>query len=293
MKALVVTNCATAAYTSGLRALFPDWEVKGADLSLAHKWLVDEPNATFQEFLTAARLLVLPAADEPLFQEHLAGKEVLVIPYFHFRAFHPDSFHLGCGDRPVPSVLVSGNLHSRIAVTAKVLGMTENDAIAAFSARIYERIGYYSVFESEKSELLERFFAQGIDIEPDFENWLRSGNFLYTYNHAKAFVFNDILLRGLYGRFIDKSQMGAAHAALARVPDYLEPAIRWPVYPEIARNYGFESELVWRTGVDAGPKSLSLNEFIALSFETLARYPELDAGCIPGFEECRAALLQV
>ena len=293
MKALVVTNCATAAYTSGLRALFPDWEVKGADLNVARKWLVEEPNAAFREFLTTAQLLVLPAVDEPLIQGHLAGKEVLVIPYFYFRAFHPDSFHLGCGDRPVPSILGSGNLHSRIAVTAKVLGMTENDAISAFNARAYERVGYFSVFEPEKVELLARFVAQGIDIKADFENWLRRGNFLYTYNHAKAFVFNDILLRALYDRFIGNSTMGAARTALAQVPDYLEPAIRWPVYPEIARHYGFESELVWRTGVDAGPKSFSVDEYIALSFETFARYPELDAGCIPGFEECRDALLQV
>ena len=44
MKALVVTNCATAAFTTGLRLLFPEWEVKGANLDVALRWLGPEPN---------------------------------------------------------------------------------------------------------------------------------------------------------------------------------------------------------------------------------------------------------
>ncbi|HTV33349.1 MAG TPA: hypothetical protein VME69_09670 [Methylocella sp.] len=47
MKVLVVSNCATIAYASGLRALFPDWDVKGADLVAATKF-VEERNPAFQ-----------------------------------------------------------------------------------------------------------------------------------------------------------------------------------------------------------------------------------------------------
>jgi len=76
MKALVVTNCATAAYTSGLRALFPAWEVKGAQLDTARNWVGEEPNPSFIEFLSSADLLLTAMPDEPMF----AGKAKLVVP---------------------------------------------------------------------------------------------------------------------------------------------------------------------------------------------------------------------
>src|ERR1700731_3947258 len=126
MKALVVTNCATAAYTSGLRALFPDWEVKGANLEVAQKWLGEEPNAAFRAFLAASNLLLLGTENESAFVEFVSGKDVLSVPYFYFRGYHPDSFHLGIADKAVPSVLQTGNLHSRLAVASFVLGLSRD-----------------------------------------------------------------------------------------------------------------------------------------------------------------------
>ena|SRR5438105_1386208 len=292
MKALVVTNCATAAYTSGLRALFPEWDVRGTALDVAQKWLAEEPNPAFRAFLSDADLLVLGSENESVFAEFAAVKDVISIPYFYFRGLQPDSFHLGVGEEPVPSVLQTGNLHSRIAAAAFVLGLTQKQAVAAFNARTYDRIGYFSLFEPEWQNLLERFAAKRIDLARVFETWRASGNFLYTYNHAKAFVFNDILLEALSGQLLDPARRRAAQAALAIVPDYLEPSIRWPVYPDIAARYGINNDFLWRTGVNAGPVSMTLDDFVAQSFETLARFPELTFDCIPGFDSCRAALVE-
>jgi hypothetical protein len=286
MKALVVTNCATAAYTSGLRALFPDWEVKGAELNTARNWVGGEPNPSFIEFLASTDLVLTAMPDEPMF----AGNAKLVVPAFHFRAYHPDSFHLSCGDVAIQSVLKSGNLHSRIAATAFLLGMSRNDAIAAFDAGTYERTGYFAVFEAEKTELLQRFALHGIDLAAAFDRWTQTGNFLYTYNHPKASIFSDVLLQALKARFIESRQMASARATLATVPDYLEPSIRWPVYPEIAALYRFDSEMVWRTGRDAGSVSMSLEDFVGRSFEVLQTLSDISADCIPGFAQCRDAL---
>jgi hypothetical protein len=292
MKALVITNCATAAYTTGLQAIFPDWEVKGANLDVAQKWLGDEPNTAFRQFLCDANLLVLGTENESAFEAFASGKDVLSIPYFYLRGFHPDSFHLGVADKSVPSVLRTGNLHSRIAAACSVLGLTQRETVAAFNSTTYEAVGYFSAFQSEERNLLARFAAKGIELAQAYERWRSSGNFLYTYNHPKAFVFNDILLEALAGRFIDEAQRRSAHAALGAVPDYLKPSIRWPVYPEIAARHGIETDFLWRTGVSAGPVSFTLDEFVAQTFETLAHRPELTADCIPGFEYCRAALVE-
>lgn len=291
MKALVVTNCATPAYTSGLRALFPKWEVKGANLDVAQKWLGTERNDAFCTFLRDSDMLLLGSENEAEFAEYASGKDVISIPYFYFRGFHPDSFHLGVGNRPLPSVLGTGNLHSRIVAAAFLLGLPQKSAVEGFHTATYDRIGYFSLFPSERQNLLERFGAKHIDLKQSFESWHASGNFLYTYNHAKAFVFNDILLEALSDRYLDVSQRQAAQRALAAVPDYLEPSIRWPVYPDIAARYGIESDFLWRTGVTAGPVSMTLEDFVARTFETLSTVPDLSAGCVPGFESCRDALL--
>ncbi|HEX3430064.1 MAG TPA: WcbI family polysaccharide biosynthesis putative acetyltransferase [Rhizomicrobium sp.] len=292
MKALVVTNCATAAYTSGLRVLFPEWEVKGANLDVAEKWLDEEPNGTFHAFLTQSDVLVLGSENEARFAEFAPGKEVLSIPYFHFRGLHPDCFHLGVGGRPISSVLKAGTIHSRLAVAAFLLRLPRAATAALFNGSTWERLGYYSVFEAEKRQLLERFRQFGIDLSPAFERWRAQGNFLYTYNHPKAFVFNDILLEALRGHFLDELACESARAALASVPDYLEPSIRWPVYPEIAARHGIAADFVWRTGTKAGPITLTRDDFIAETFDALTEYPELHGACVPDFDTVRAALME-
>jgi hypothetical protein len=291
MKALVVTNCATAAYTAGLRAIFPDWDVKGAQLDVARKWLTDEPNPAFGEFLGQVMFLITSEPDNEMFAQLPPGATRLVIPVFYFRGYHPDSFHLGSETETVPSVLRSGNLHSRIAATASVLGLTQEDAIAAFNGRVYERIGYLSVVDRERAELFERFAADRIQLATNFNDWIRYGNFLYTYNHPVAFVFNDILLAALAGRFLDLRRVPTARQAMADIPDFLAPSLRWPVYPEIAEAHGFTSEFVWRTGENSGAERMGIEEFVARSYAIFASCPSLAADWIPGFDRCREALI--
>ena len=77
-------------------------------------------------------------------------------------------------------------------------------------------------------------------------------------------MFNDILIESLSGRFLDASEQDAARETLASVPDYLEPSIRWPVYPEIAAQQGMRIDC--RAGVTAQglPANVSLNLYRVL-----------------------------
>jgi bacterioferritin-associated ferredoxin len=54
-----------------------------------------------------------------------------------------------------------------------------------------------------------------------------------------------------------------------------------------------EAEFVWRTGVNAGPISMALDEFIARTFECLRSRSGVGADCVPAFDQCRAALLDI
>lgn len=290
MKALVVTNCATAAYTAGLRAIFPEWDVRGAQLDVAEKWLAAEPNPAFADFLGQAALLITHEPDHGMFARLPPDATRLVIPTFYFRAYHPDSFHLGSNEGIVPSALGSGNLHSRIAATAFVLGLPREAAVAAFNGRVYQRAGYLSVFEPEKSDLLGRFAEHRIGLAESFENWVVRENFLYTYNHPAAFVFNDILVAALAGRVLDLRDLPKARNVLAGVTDFLAPSGRWPVYPEIAAHFGFATDFVWRTGASSGAEQMGLDEFVGRSYATFASFPAFAKEAISGFDECRDAL---
>ncbi|HEY1612203.1 MAG TPA: WcbI family polysaccharide biosynthesis putative acetyltransferase [Rhizomicrobium sp.] len=302
MKVLVVTNCATAAYTEGLRALFPEWDVKGADLAATRKF-IRERNQAFLDHMASSAMLVASLPDDPMFDTFAADGTKLFIPNFLFRAYHPDSFYLHTGGAAshamddgtdTPTAREGGRrqarLHSRITVTAFLLGMSAEETAAAFNGRTYEKIGYFSVFESERDKLLGRFGQAGIDLAPELERWTESGDFLYTFNHPKAVVFSDILLKALTGRFIAPAGIAAAGETLAQVPDFLAGSPRWPVYPEIAARLGFEGSLLWRTGRGAGGRSLPLAEFIAESFASLSGAAGFTADDVPGFADCAAAL---
>ncbi len=289
MKVLVVTNCAMAAYTSGLRALFPDWDVKGAD-DLAAAKFVKERHPAFLDHLSSVDLLVTNIPQDPMFDAIPREAAKLVIPNFLFRAFHPDSFYPSIQDVPVPSVFRDTGLHSRLVVTAHILGASVRKTVRAFRLPVYERVGYLSVFESERDSLLGRFAAAGIDISADFDGWMARGDFLHTFNHPKAFVFADILVRALTGRFLPPAECAKARAILAQVPDYLENSIKWPVYPEIAAHYGFKGSLSWKQTRGAGGETLTLKEFVKQSFVVLDSVSRLPSHVVPGFEACAAAI---
>ncbi|HEX4157026.1 MAG TPA: WcbI family polysaccharide biosynthesis putative acetyltransferase [Rhizomicrobium sp.] len=289
MKALVVTNCATGAYTMGLRAIFPKWDVKGANNNVAQKF-IDERDRKFLGHLSSAKFLLTNEPDAPMFDGFAPDGVKLVIPNFSFRALQPDAFHLSHANQAVSSLLGGGNLHSRLTVTAFVLGMRVDETAAAFNAANYERCCYFDVFASERENLLGRFSAAGIDLAPELDGWLGKGNFLYTHNHPKSFVFADILIKSLTGRFLTPVRAGTARAMLEKLHDHLEDTGHWPVYPEIAARLGFDGSLVWRTSRGAGFRLLGVRDFVEQTFAGLANLSGISPKTIPGFEDCATAI---
>ncbi|HKN28864.1 MAG TPA: hypothetical protein VJY34_13660 [Roseiarcus sp.] len=87
MKALIVTNCATSAYTETLKIIRPSWDVRGVNIITATKWLTTDINSNFIEFFDSADFLVtgFPDLRQPSKKTH-----VINIPGFSFRGLHPD-----------------------------------------------------------------------------------------------------------------------------------------------------------------------------------------------------------
>jgi hypothetical protein len=297
MKALVVSDCATSAYVGGLKALFPDWDVRGVMRNLADQWVsANPPNAGFIEFLEDCDLHIgLPA------QQGRYGKKLptrarhIVIPSFWFRGLQPDCFHLSGIVSPLGK---ASDLHSRIVTAAFRAGLSCKQACDLFQPRTYEAFGYLTHYDLEKKRLVERFGRHGIDLSASIERWLGRGSFLYSYNHPRVDVLMEVLRRAL----IVADLLPAAERADVGdigVADDLARLIVWPVYPEIAQRHGFAGSLLWRRGQSDHFQTLELPEFVAASFEklagkTLPELPELPSwidriNAVAGHGGCRPA----
>jgi Polysaccharide biosynthesis enzyme WcbI len=270
VKAIVVSNCATSAYVGGLKAIFPDWEVRGAMSDLAEKWLTEPLNAGFVKYLEECDFLVGVPAEGARYGQLLPEKARRVtVPQFWFYGLQPDCFHLS----GFTSVLGAGNLYSRIVVAAFQAGLTTKATSGLFNPMIYEAFGLLSRHEGEEQALVQRFAEYGIDLAGAVKRWSTRGVFLYSYNHPRIDIFTEILRRALVAAgLLPASELERIDVDLG-VPDELAESIIWPVYPEIAEPLGLDGSLRWRRGRNQGYQTLDLQQFIEGSFERFSAQP--------------------
>jgi hypothetical protein len=269
VKAIIVHNCATSAYTKGLKALFPEWEVRGVISTLAYQWLIEVPPKTdFMNYLSDCAVLVSCApADRKILPRMRPSARYVEIPPFGFLGLQPDCFHLN----GFVSVLgMGGSLYSRLIVAAFQAGLSQEKTCSLFTESVYRSFGYLDKFESEVAELVLRYEKAGIDLSSSVPRWLSRGNFVYSYNHPRVDVLLEILWRALVaGGFLPPSELDDEREL--GVSDDLKESIRWPIYPEIARRHGLPGSLIWRMGRSDGYRTFDALQFVAATYEALAQ----------------------
>jgi hypothetical protein len=290
MRVLVLSNCVTPIYVYALRALFPDWTVKGVRINVATDWLLSGTNREFSDYLEQIDLYCGCPLDGPS-TGALAGRlstriDRIIIPTFAFRALHPDAFHL----QGHASVLKDGTLHSRIACASLVMGLSVSETLDRFNDNVYGELGYLDLFDEERGRLIARFGQFGIDLSDAVDQWRARGNFLYTYNHPKRWVVASILVRALRDRYLERARIHDAQSSLESLEDPLANGIVWPVYPGIGIRYAIEEPFVWRTSTGAGAEELGPEEFVRRTFARLTETGGIGAGSIPNFDLLAGAL---
>jgi hypothetical protein len=271
-----------------LRILFPSSDARGVMTPTARAWVTSEPNEQFQAFLATTDLLVTSTPDDPLFQTLPASAIKILVPQFSFWGLHPDSFDPH-GLQP-PSVLKGGSMQSRIAIVAFLMGKPWQEAMAAFNVDVYERLGYFAVYESGRRALIEHYARAEIDIAAAFQRWEDRGDYLYTHNHPKVFVLHDLLCQALVGRGFSEGEPESARPKLSNLTDHLAVFASWPVYPEIAARHNFTAPFLWRTSRADGSESIVLDEFLRRSYTLLEQFGQVTPASVPGFEICAVAL---
>ena len=190
MKIAIIANCQGESIQKCLMALNPSIE---AVFFMVHNVVNDngwiERLLQENDFILAHRQL--KNASFPL-----PDDKVLFVPNVAFNGFHPDlTFVRGTTKQgEVESVvnILSGYV-SGIALYAYQQGMSVEQAELLFRPEIYARLGYFDVYSRAYEELIDEGRLCKLPLDGMLARWSRMPPFMYSSNHPKMFVVEDIV----------------------------------------------------------------------------------------------------
>ncbi|MFN3449041.1 MAG: WcbI family polysaccharide biosynthesis putative acetyltransferase [Roseococcus sp.] len=261
MRIAVVGNCYVEAIAGCLRLLLPGAEVTPF---WARADRAEEAKAFYASLGAFDVVCGHRAASGDLARtaREAGARRFIQLPALVFTGFQPDNVMIGALRGPM------GHCHSAIAVSAFLLGLPEARAQGLFNSFVYASLGYFDRFAQERERLLRSAASLDFDLRADFEAWPRP--FMHDVSHP-AFPTHVSVARILARRLSDEvREVDWSDPAVVAAADHTKFNALWPVYPEIARRLGMpEQPLVFRFEGRLR-QELSLEEFIARSYELYA-----------------------
>jgi hypothetical protein len=259
-KWLLVSNCQTVGLTNCLSVLFPDADIEAYDTGgfLAVK------DAVLSR-LDAFDRIVVNLFAPPLADAFASVESVVPAPGFLFRGAHPDQCYVRA---PSGELLRSpiGECHSAIAFAAFRLGLTATAARDLFQRQLYERLGFFALWEVERQALMQRFSQHGVDLRASFVDWMRRGEIAFGINHPHIHVLMAIA-RELAPKLTTEAPLDIDFLP----PDNLAASAIFPVYPEIAERFGLVRRPL-RFKPPGTYRFFSLEDFIEQSYDIYRGY---------------------
>jgi hypothetical protein len=191
---------------------------------------------------------------------------VVLYPAVIFKGFHPDFFG-GAGGKETRSAAVS--YHSCLVAAAFAKNIPVKDVQMLFNAYNFARLGYFREYTAGRDFLLSQAAELGYELSHDFEDWERSGVFMYTPNHPSLAVL--ITVAAAAGR---KAGLPVERTAADGMQDKLGRLLRLPVYPAIAKRLRISSDsdfMIWRPKL--APRTFDLKDYIAETYALYASVP--------------------
>lgn len=274
---LVVSNCQTLGFANSLQALAPDVDVVPLFPHRFNRrpfWF----NRTFERydklFISNGIEAQMPRARLDRIPEHIP------LPWFNFRAYHPDLIYVLAGGELLKSP--ADDYHSGIALAAHRKGISLADARTLFTGRIFEACGLIGWWPFERDRIVAHSAQCGIDISGDIRRWGRNEAFMYSNNHPKIRVLFDIAAHVV-------RRTGRMPLEAATVPhDNLAYGSGYAVYPEVGESLGVPGAYVFKAYETY--RQFGLDEFLAGCFAIYDRYPR-EALSVP--DEFQAVFQQI
>lgn len=250
MKIGILANCQGESVASCARAMSPYHTFEF--ISVTELW---DDKRSIEDILRGCDKLYA----QNMFRSQMppeARDRVFYFPMMAFPAFHPDMAYLKARRIGSDAVETISNCmvmyHSAIVVTGYVSGLSVDDIIALFRPETFAKLGYFDAWEKARRELLAEGAASGLPLGALLEKWARRGCFMYSMNHPKLFVMED-LARDLLLR---SGLPVVSHNVSAYLDDPLRLMSIWPVYPALADRLGLEGDYAFMQGMLQGTMDL-------------------------------------
>lgn len=200
------------------------------------------------------------------FISSIYDKNYIKMTNIYFLGLHPDISYYGAFNMRVPSPM--GDYHSKIALTCFLKGYSADECLKRFSASSYERMGYFSIYQSSMRELENRDESNGIKFAQDFGFITRNQLSLLAVNHPTSIVFAEFA-----GKILTTLTGKTSRVDPNMFINQLSGSAIWPVYPEIAEanHLPYRTEMLFY-GHSAGEgRSWTLEEFVRESYDLYSR----------------------
>jgi hypothetical protein len=238
-KIIVSANCQTAALTSALRALLPNFDVIPFPMHI--NLSEDRRNQLKLELSDAEFLLAVNHESEIFNLQSDKSITVIPVPHLHFDAFHPDICYAVNSET---NQYTNFHYNSRIAVWSYNQNVSIEQASTLFNQDSYHALGYLARWYQSENFLLESFASCGFsksEFLSFFQSIKRGGVFMFSINHPMAFVSVELARLIVKKHFPDTLY----HDRELIVEDPLTESI-WPLYSEIGEELGLEGNYIWR-----------------------------------------------
>lgn len=282
MDVLIVGNCQVGPLAVCLSILaphltvrqIPDWDLRAA--------LHQDP-AGLATTLGEARF-ILCSSD---FQAALSAEygctrdDVIPFPNIYFSGYHPDLVYVSnlAENRTSNQIRTPvGDYSSALVVYGYLSGRTIDETVRLFNMDTFERAGYLNVWEQDRKNLVAIGRHMSIDLDESIVDWARHGSFMWSFNHPKLIVTEEIAKLML--KRIDEKARDVRCSDF--VPDWFINS-QWPVYPEIGKHLMTQGAYVFKRAphpdYDRFPDFMDLRQFVSLCFEEYALHEKEHFGC--------------
>ncbi|QND53037.1 hypothetical protein HB779_14850 [Phyllobacterium sp. 628] len=259
IRVAVVGNCTSLGIANAVKALSIDTYVQHFSVTDIHNLDPAQIKSMFEGFDLS--LTFSEIGSYSVIQEQTDKiRQSVLWPSIVFSGYHPDIAYFGIEGRVANSCL--GSYNSRIVAAAYAHEMTVEETADRFNALTFARLGYFDAYDLWRRQLLATAESHNLDFEADIARWEASGPFMYTINHPKIAVVND-LARQLVE--VSGLEINPDVNIEETVPDYFADGIVWPVYPEIADRIGnVQGSYEFKPAghIRNGTPSMHLEEFI-------------------------------
>ncbi len=229
VRVAVVGNCAALGIANAVQALSPDTYVQHfsvADIYALDPTQIKEMFDGFDLSLSFSEI----GSYQAIHQQVLNINRSVMWPSIVFAGYHPDIAYFGIDGRVASSCL--GAYNSRIVALGYAHEMSVEDTAERFNALTYGRLGYFDAYDLGREEFLRTARNHNLDLDADFTKWEKTGPFMYTSNHPKIQVINDVARKLIEASGLE---ITGDMDTDATVPDYFANNIVWPLYPELAK----------------------------------------------------------